>query len=30
MQIEPPDSVFADRYGLGEAQVVWTTLVADL
>ena len=30
MQIEPPESAFADRYGRGEAQVVWTTLVADL
>ena len=30
MQIEPPGSVFADRYARGEAQVVWTTLVADL
>jgi anthranilate synthase component I len=30
MQIEPPQSVFADHYGRGEAQVVWTTLVADL
>ena len=30
MQIEPPESVFADHYGRGEAQVVWTTLVADL
>jgi len=30
MQIEPLESVFADRYGRGEAQVVWTTLVADL
>src|SRR4029078_10423567 len=30
MQIEPPESVFVDRYGRGEAQVVWTTLVADL
>ncbi len=30
MQIEPPESVFAERYARGEAQVVWTTLVADL
>lgn len=30
MQIEPPESVFADHYKRGEAQVVWTTLVADL
>ena len=30
MQIEPSGTVFADRYGRGEAQVVWTTLVADL
>jgi anthranilate synthase component 1 len=30
MQIEPPESVFADQYKRGEAQVVWTTLVADL
>ena len=30
MQIEPPERVFADHYGRGEAQVVWTTLVADL
>src|SRR4029079_13281195 len=30
MQIEPPERVFADIYGRGEAQVVWTTLVADL
>src|SRR4249920_62634 len=30
MQIEPPESAFADHYGHGEAQVVWTTLVADL
>ena len=30
MQIEPPESLFADRYERGEAQVVWTTLVADL
>jgi anthranilate synthase component 1 len=30
MQIEPPESLFADRYKRGEAQVVWTTLVADL
>jgi anthranilate synthase component 1 len=30
MQIEPSESVFAERYGRGQAQVVWTTLVADL
>ncbi|MGC1465533.1 MAG: anthranilate synthase component I [Pseudolabrys sp.] len=30
MQIEPSETVFAGRYGRGEAQVVWTTLVADL
>ncbi|HET9716384.1 MAG TPA: anthranilate synthase component I [Pseudolabrys sp.] len=30
MQIEPSESLFADRYGRGEPQVVWTTLVADL
>ena len=30
MQIEPSASVFAERYARGEAQVVWTTLVADL
>ena len=30
MQIEPPADAFAARYGRGEAQVVWTTLVADL
>ena len=30
MQIEPSDDAFAERYGRGEAQVVWTTLVADL
>jgi anthranilate synthase component 1 len=30
MQIEPPESAFADRYARGEAQVVWTTLVGDL
>ncbi len=30
MQIEPPESLFADHYARGEAQVVWTTLVADL
>jgi anthranilate synthase component 1 len=30
MQTEPSASVFADRYARGEAQVVWTTLVADL
>ena len=30
MQIEPPASAFAERYARREAQVVWTTLVADL
>ncbi len=30
MQIEPQADAFAQRYGRGEAQVVWTTLVADL
>jgi anthranilate synthase component 1 len=30
MQIEPAAEVFAERYGRGEAQVVWTTLVGDL
>jgi anthranilate synthase component 1 len=30
MQIEPPENVFAERYSHGQAQVVWTTLVADL
>jgi anthranilate synthase component 1 len=30
MQIEPSQSVFAERYARGEPQVVWTTLVADL
>jgi len=30
MQIEPPADAFANRYALDEAQVVWTTLVADL
>jgi anthranilate synthase component 1 len=30
MQIEPAADAFAARYGRGEAQVVWTTLVADL
>jgi anthranilate synthase component 1 len=30
MQIEPSEDVFAARYARGEAQVVWTTLVADL
>jgi anthranilate synthase component 1 len=30
MQIEPSAEAFADRYARGEAQVVWTTLVADL
>ena len=30
MHIEPSETAFADRYGLGEPQVVWTTLVADL
>ena len=30
MQVEPSASVFAERYARGEAQVAWTTLVADL
>src|SRR5580704_12955672 len=30
MQVEPAYDEFIDRYGRGEAQVVWTTLVADL
>ncbi len=30
MQIEPSAETFAARYDAGEAQVVWTTLVADL
>jgi anthranilate synthase component 1 len=30
MHIEPPETAFAERYGRGQAQVVWTTLVADL
>jgi anthranilate synthase component I len=30
MQIEPSAAAFAGRYAAGEAQVVWTTLVADL
>ena len=30
MQIEPSEEVFAAHYARGEAQVVWTTLVADL
>jgi anthranilate synthase component 1 len=30
MQTEPSASAFADCYARGEAQVVWTTLVADL
>jgi anthranilate synthase component 1 len=30
MQIEPSTSAFAERYGRGQAQVVWTTLVGDL
>jgi len=30
MQIEPSADAFAERYGRGESQVVWTTLVADL
>jgi anthranilate synthase component 1 len=30
MSIEPPANLFAKRYARGEAQVVWTTLVADL
>src|ERR1700688_684505 len=30
MQIEPSETAFAEHYGRGQAQVVWTTLVADL
>jgi anthranilate synthase component 1 len=30
MQIEPSQSAFAEHYARGDAQVVWTTLVADL
>ncbi len=30
MQVEPSESQFAEHYRRGEAQVVWTTLVADL
>ena len=30
MRIEPPAGVFAETYARGAAQVVWTTLVADL
>jgi anthranilate synthase component I len=30
MQFEPSETAFAERYGRGQAQVVWTTLVADL
>ncbi|HEY6022554.1 MAG TPA: anthranilate synthase component I [Pseudolabrys sp.] len=30
MQIEPSETAFADHYRRGEAQVVWTSLVADL
>jgi anthranilate synthase component 1 len=30
MQIEPSETAFAETYNRGEAQVVWTTLVADL
>src|SRR6188508_355911 len=30
MQIEPQAAAFAKRYSRGQAQVVWTTLVADL
>src|ERR1700761_9600396 len=30
MQIEPPADAFTARYERGEAQVLWTTLVADL
>ena len=30
MQIEPTVEDFAERYSRGEAQVIWTTLVADL
>jgi len=30
MQVEPSQAQFVERYGRGEPQVVWTTLVADL
>src|SRR5882762_4393073 len=30
MQIEPQASAFSKRYARGDAQVVWTALVADL
>ena len=30
MQVEPGEQAFAELYAAGEAQVVWTTLVADL
>src|SRR5579864_3544342 len=30
MQVEPSAQTFAARYAAGEAQFVWTTLVADL
>jgi anthranilate synthase component 1 len=30
MQFEPSETTFAEKYNRGEAQVVWTTLVADL
>src|SRR5262247_4015638 len=30
MHIEPAADAFVERYGRGEPQVVWTTLVADL
>src|SRR5580692_11621025 len=30
MQVEPSAETFAARYAAGEAQFVWTTLVADL
>src|ERR1700674_226569 len=30
MRIEPAPDIFATQYARGEAQVVWTTLVADL
>src|SRR5438105_7332589 len=30
MHIEPAADAFAERYGRGESQIVWTTLVADL
>ena len=30
MQVEPAEADFAERYRRGDAQVVWTTLVADL